>query len=70
MRGEGGQEVTLTCHAGHTGSFSWSLTGGEIAMLSRWLLALLSPHITFSALPQYRDPGQVIALSLPPSLTS
>ena len=44
---------------------SHSHPGGEIAMLSRWLLTLLSPHITFSALPQYRDPGQVTALLYP-----
>ena len=69
--------MTLTCHAGHTGSFSVCLTGREIAMLSRWLLrllrltsllTLLSPRITFSALPQYRDPGQVTAPTQPPSL--
>ena len=69
--------MTLTCHAGvagqcwcHTDSFSVCLTGLEIAMLSRWLhytslITLLSPHITFSALPQYRDPGQVTALLSP-----
>ena len=65
--------MTLTCHAGHTGSFSVCLTGREIAMLSGWLLrltsllTLLSPRITFSALPQYRETGQVTALQLPPS---
>ena len=57
----------------HQDSSSGRLTGLEIAMLSRWLLltsltSLLSPRITFSALPQYRDPGQVPAPTQPPSL--